>query len=329
MSVSRPSVGIFILGDVPPNQIVPLSRQVEACGFDELWFAEDYFMLSGFSSAAMALQATDSIKIGIGAVSSVVRHPAVTAMEATTIAGAFPGRFTLGVGHGVPAWTRQMKLYPKSVLTAMRESITAVKRLKNGETLTEQGDYFGYDNVSLTHPSPDLDVLAAVVGPKSIDLCAEIADGLLISALAGPEYVRTVSKRIKEQRRANGLSEDCRFVTYALTAVGDDRAAARAKVRAVCAFYLDAMGPTLLTEVYGVNDRIAAMQAEGGAAAIEEQMPDDWVDFLAIAGNSADCVRGIQAQAEAGSTSVILCVVPSEELPTQLDILGRDVISAL
>ena len=54
---SRP-IGIFILGDVPPKDIVSLSRQVENAGFSELWFAEDYFMLSGFSSAAMALQAT-------------------------------------------------------------------------------------------------------------------------------------------------------------------------------------------------------------------------------------------------------------------------------
>ena len=54
MPANTPPVGIFILGDVPPKNIVPLSRQVEACGFSELWFAEDYFMLSGFSSAAMA-----------------------------------------------------------------------------------------------------------------------------------------------------------------------------------------------------------------------------------------------------------------------------------
>ena len=65
---SRP-VGIFILGDVPPQRIVEPSRQVEASGFAKIWFAEDYFMLSGFSSAAMALQATDSIQVGVGAVS--------------------------------------------------------------------------------------------------------------------------------------------------------------------------------------------------------------------------------------------------------------------
>jgi 5,10-methylenetetrahydromethanopterin reductase len=327
MPANTPPVGIFILGDVPPKNIVPLSRQVEACGFSELWFAEDYFMLSGFSSAAMALQATDAIQVGVGAVSAVVRHPAVTAMEAATLAGAYPGRFTLGMGHGVPAWTRQMKLYPKSVLTAMRESVSAVKSLLAGETLNGQGEYFGFDDVTLSHPAPDLNVLTAVVGPKSVDLTAEIADGMMISALGGPEYVRTVSERIKIQRPDGG--RNFRFVTYALTAVAHKREDARAKVRAATAFYIDAMGPTLLTGAYGLNDQVAALIAEGGAGAVEEKMPDEWIDWLAIAGDPAECLAGIQSQFAAGSTSVVLCVVPSEELPEQLDIISREILPKL
>ena len=323
---SRP-VGIFILGDVPPQRIVELSRQVEASGFAEIWFAEDYFMLSGFSSAAMALQATDSIQVGVGAVSAVVRHPAVTAMEAATLAGAYPDRFTLGMGHGVPAWTRQMKLYPKSVLTAMRESVTAVKRLLAGETLNEAGKYFGFEDVKLTHPAPALRVLTAVVEPRSVDLTAEISDGMMISVLGGPNYVRKVTERIKTQRPAGAA--DFRFVTYALTAVARRREDARAKVRAATAFYIDAMGPTLLTGAYGVNDQVAALITAGGAASIEEQMPDEWLDWLAIAGEPADCLKGIQDQFAAGSTSVVLCIVPSEELPAQLDIIAREVLPRL
>ena len=327
MNGKAPPVGIFILGDVPPENIVKLSRQVEAAGFVELWFAEDYFMLSGFSSAAMALQATDSIKVGVGAVSAVVRHPAVTAMEAATLARAYPGRFTLGMGHGVPAWTRQMKLYPKSVLTAMRESVSAVKSLLAGKTLNQDGEYFSFVDVTLTHPAPELEVLAAVVGPKSVDLTAEISDGLMISALGGPEYVRTVTERIKKQR-LDGV-ENFRFVTYALTAVAYQRELARAKVRAATAFYLDAMGPTLLTGAYGLNDQLVGLIAEGGAQAVEDKMPDEWIDWLAIAGDPAECLAGIQNQFAAGSTSVVLCVVPSEELPEQLEIISREILPKL
>ena len=192
-TASRPT-GVFILGDVAPGNVVGLSRQVERCGFSDLWFAEDYFMLSGFACAGMALQATEEIDVGIGAVSNRVRHPAVTAMEASTLANAYPGRFTLGIGHGVPAWVAQMHLTPKSVLGSMREAIADVKRLLAGETLSQGGAYYGYERVALTHPAPGLAVLGAAVGPKSVDLCAEIADGMVISVLAGPHYVATVKR---------------------------------------------------------------------------------------------------------------------------------------
>ncbi len=320
-------IGIFILGDVPPKNIVKLSKQIEDSGFSEIWFAEDYFMLSGFSSAAMALESTKSINVGIGIVSCVARHPAVTAMEAATLAGAYPGRFTLGIGHGVPAWTRQMKLYPKSVLTAMRESVTAVKRLLNGETLDEQGEYFGFDAVKLTHPAPSLEVLTGVIGPKSIDLTAEIADGMVIGALAGPEYVSMVSKRIKSQRPDGG--KGFRFPTYALISTSNAREEARAKVRSLASFYLDAMGPTLLTGVYDVNEQLETLIDEGGSAALEQQMPDHWLDWLTVAGEPTECVNGIKNLFAAGSTSVVLCVVPSEELPEQLEMISREVLPRL
>jgi len=327
MSNNSHPVGIFILGDVPPNNIVKLSQQVEESGFSEIWFAEDYFMLSGFSSAAMALEATKSIDVGIGIVSGVVRHPAVTAMEAATLAGAYPGRFTLGIGHGVPAWTRQMKLYPKSVLTAMRESVTAVKRLLAGETLNEQGEYFGFDEVKLTHPAPSLQVLTGVIGPKSIDLTAEISDGMVIGALAGPEYVSLVSERVKSQRPDGG--RDFRFPTYALISASHARDEARAKVRSLASFYLDAMGPTLLTGAYNANDKLVELIAEGGCSALEQHMPDEWLDWLTVAGEPAECVSGIQNLFSAGATSVVLCVVPSEELPEQLEIISREVLPHL
>ena len=327
-TASRP-VGVFILGDVAPRDLVGLSQQVERCGFSDLWFAEDYFMLSGFASAGMALQATDAIDVGIGAVSNRVRHPAVTAMEASTLANAYPGRFTLGIGHGVPAWVAQMHLTPKSVLGSIGEAIGDVKLLLAGESLTQEGAYYGYDKVALTHPAPDLRVLAAVVGPRSVDLCAGIADGMVVSVLAGPRYVAAVRERIADVRRTQGLAQDFEIVVYALACVGEDRAAANAKVRPVTAFYLEAMGPTLITGVYDANEALAGMIEAGGAAAIEADMPDDWLDWLAVAGPPDDCRAGIEALFEAGATRVVLCVVPSEELPTQLEILGSEVLPGL
>jgi 5,10-methylenetetrahydromethanopterin reductase len=253
----------------------------------------------------------------------------VTAMEAATLARAFPGRFeSLGIGHGVPFWVRQMKLYPKSVLTSLREAVTGVKRLAKGEMLTEDGDYYSYDQVKLVHPAADLKVLTAVVQAKSLELTAKIADGLILSVLAGPDYVRYVGKELAPHWPAGGPPPGFQIVTYALASVHPDSNSARRKVRAATAFYLHAMGPTPMTGVYGANERVEEMIKAGGAAALEQGIPDEWLNWLSVVGNPTDAAAAIQKLFDAGSTSVVLCL-PAEGLAEQLDYIGREVLPRL
>jgi alkanesulfonate monooxygenase SsuD/methylene tetrahydromethanopterin reductase-like flavin-dependent oxidoreductase (luciferase family) len=323
---STQPIGALVFGDTPPDKIVDVCRNLENSGFSELWVAEDYFMLSGFASAAMALQSTKEINVGIGAISGRVRHPAVTAMEAATLAGAYPGRLRLAIGHGVPAWTSQMKLKPKSFLKSFRECTSAVKRLLNGETLNEDGEYYSFDNVTLTHPAPELDVLGAVVGPKSTDLAAEISDGIVLSVLSGPKYVETVRQNVEKIRSAKGLPAKFDVVTYVLASVGDDKEAVRAGLKGVAAFYLDAMGATLMTGVYGANDQLQQIIDEGGADAVAHNMPDDWMDWLTIGGTPDDCIQSIRNLFAAGTTSIVLCLIPTSDVDTQIKRFSESVL---
>ncbi len=323
-------VGVLLHGELPPNQIAGMSRMVEDAGFAELWLSEDYFLLSGFASAAIALQATQRVKVGIGAVSNRVRHPAVTAMEAATLAGAFPGRFyNVGLGHGVPVWIKQMNLAPKSLLESLKEALVSVSRLLKGETLTQTGAYYGFDKVTLHHPAPDLEVMAAVVGPKSIDLAATHADGLQISVLAGPKYVEAVANRIRAARSAAGLPPDFRIVTYVLACVDSDREKARQHLRKISAFYIGATGPNLLTNAYGVDQEVNALLERGGIPELEAGMPDEWLDWLGIAGSADEAAASVKALVDAGSTSVILCLIPSDKLAQQIEVSGREVLPKL
>ena len=99
------SVGVSLASSIPVTRLVEAYQLAELRGFDELWVHEDYFYHGGFAAAATALQATQHIAVGIGIVSAMVRHPAVTAMEIATLAGAHPGRLRVGIGHGAPQWT--------------------------------------------------------------------------------------------------------------------------------------------------------------------------------------------------------------------------------
>ena len=319
-------VGVLFHGSTPPADLVRLCQIAEDVGFSELWLSEDYFLMGAFSSAAMALQGTASIPVGIGIVSSIARHPAVAAMEISTLASAYPGRLRVGIGHGVPAWTKQMGLYPKSQIRALREAVTSIRRLLAGETVNESG-HFQFEAIQLQHPADGVPIYTGVVGPKSLALSGEVADGTVISALAGPKYVEYARKLIADAS-ATRVGEHT-LPVYALYCVDEDRGKARSVARSVAAFYLSAMGPTALTEVYGINDVLKDLIAQGGPESVAAEMPDEWLDWLTIAGEPEECAERIKLRHAAGASSVVLAPVPAETTETQIQLTAARVLPKL
>src|ERR1700712_3927516 len=122
-------LGLLIASQVPPEQIPDLAQLAESKGFGELWIPEDYFFYGGIAAALTALNATKDIKVGLGIVSALARHPAALAMEVSTIDRLHPGRLWPGIGLGVPHWVEQMGLLPKSPLAALRETVTNLRKL--------------------------------------------------------------------------------------------------------------------------------------------------------------------------------------------------------
>ena len=329
MANGRPPVGLVLGSSLPPEDISTVARRGEELGFGELWLAEDYFFTGGISGATAVLEQTKEIPVGLGIVSAMVRHPAVLAMEIATMARMYPGRVYPGIGLGVPAWIEQMGLTPPSQLGAMRECVGSVRRLLDGEELTESGTSFEFNQVKLTHPvSEKVPLYMGVVGPKMLKVSGEIADGTVISVLAGTEYVRWAREQIDAGRAAAGRSDHHRIVTFAMFSVDEDGATARDRLRGIMGFYLAAMARSSLTEVYGIVDELVIL-AEGGPASVANGMQDAWIDDLAVAGTPGECAERIQALLEAGSDSVILFPVPPEDATGVVEMAARDVLPRL
>lgn len=325
---NRSPVGVLVHGSTPPDKLVPVCRGIEDAGFGAVWLAEDYFFLGGPTSAAMALQATREIPVGIGILSAVVRHPAVTAMEISTLSLAYPGRLLTGIGHGVPFWTKQMGLYPKSPLRSLRTVIETTRALLDGETLTiTEGPYL-FDNVTLTHPNPGaVDLYAGVIGPKSLELAGEIADGTIMSVIAAPKYLDFAREWIAKGAAKSGRDPAAHAMpTFVLYHVDRDGDAARTAAREGLAFYLMAVGPTPMTGVYGINDQLVEILALGDLAAVTAALPDEWVDTFTIAGTPAECTGKIRAFLAAGATSVVLAPYPAGANDAVLALTAGDVL---
>ena len=323
------SVG-FVLGSaVPPENLVSGARTAEAGGFDEVWLAEDYFFTGGISAATLVLAATSNVRVGLGIVSAVVRHPAVLAMEIATLSRVYPGRLIAGVGLGVPRWIRQMNLFPPSALAALRETVTGVRRLLAGEELTEMGKVFSFDKVKLTYPETTPTPLhMGVSGPNMLKLSGEIASGTIMSVASSHEYVKYARERIDEGRAAAGRTDDHRLTVFALYSVDHDRDAARAAVKSPLAFY-KSNGPNTLTDVHGSSDVLADMINRGGYKTILAEMPDSWIDDLTVSGTPAECAAKIAAYHEVGADSVALFPMPSNRVEDLMRMTAAEVLPLL
>lgn len=322
-------IGLVLGSHMPPAHIAPMARQAEELGFGELWFSEDCFFSGGIAGASVALAATNHLPLGLGIVSAVTRHPAVLAMELATLDVLFPGRIYGGIGHGVPAWLDQMGLMAPAPLKALRQCLTAVRELLDGNPVTEDG-HFRFDDIVLTHPAVTrVPLYTGVVNERGLRMSGEVADGTVLSVLASPAYVGWARERITEGAKKAGRTDPHRVVTYALFSVAPDSKAAKQAVRAPIAFYLAAMPDTALSRVYGIQDELAELLAAGGAEAVAREMPDAWVDDLAVAGDPDECAEKLRRLLDAGSDSIGLWLFPADEASQVAKLASQEVLPRL
>jgi 5,10-methylenetetrahydromethanopterin reductase len=329
MTAEHP-IGLVLGSAVAPEDVSGAAATAEACGFDEIWLAEDYFFTGGIAGASLVLGNTSNITVGIGVVSAVARHPALLAMELSTLARVYEDRLIAGIGLGVPAWVRQMGLHPRSPLSALRECVTTTKSLLRGETVDLRGDVFAFNDVNLVYPETGTPtpIRMGVIGPKMLQLSGEVADGSVLSVSAGHDYVRWAKARIEEGRARGGRTDAHPITVFAIYAVDEDGAAARASARAKLAFYRQ-NGSNGLTDVYGISDQMDALVKQGGYEAILQGMPEQWVEDLTIAGTPEECAAKISAFYAAGADSVALFPVATDRTEEIIRLTADQVLPRL
>ena len=318
-------VGLLIGSHIPPGDIGPLAALAEANGFGEVWLTEDLWYTSGVVSAGAALAATSRIPVGLGIQSAVTRHSSIQALDVATLCHIYPGRFWPGIGLGLPAWLDQMGIMPAAPMRAVKETVETIKALLGGETVTIDSTQ-KLDEIHLAYPLETVPpIYIGAVGPRSIKQTGRIADGLVASTTSGTAYVKWARELLDEGAAAVGATERRRIVTFALFCGDDDPAAARDALRASLAFYLTIMQGTDLISVYGIDEELAEL-AQGGAERVAAEMPDQWLEDLAIAGNAEQCAEKIDALIAAGSDSVILFPAPFDRGRELVEFAGAKVI---
>jgi alkanesulfonate monooxygenase SsuD/methylene tetrahydromethanopterin reductase-like flavin-dependent oxidoreductase (luciferase family) len=212
------------LPQVPPERLRAVARAADDAGLAELWLWEDCFWGGAMSIASAILAWTDRLTVGIGVLPVPLRNVALTAMEAAALQRMFPGRITVGVGHGVQDWMGQVGARAASPLTLLGEYLQALRGLLDGDRLTVDGRYVKLDDVALgLPPATAPPVFAAATGPRTLEVSGRYADGTILdSASTTPDRLGAARQATGQARAAAGRGGPHPIVVYLLTVTGPD-----------------------------------------------------------------------------------------------------------
>lgn len=272
------TLGAVFLPQLPPERLRDVARAADDAGLEELWLWEDCFRESGIASAAAVLAWTERLRVGVGLLPVPLRNVALTAMEIATLDRLFPQRVSFGVGHGVQEWMAQVGALVESPMTLLREYLTALRALLRGEQVSVAGRYVRLDGVALDWPPASAPaVFAGAVGPRSLRLSGEIADGTILTGGTPPDRVRQARQLLDEGQAIAGRTEAHPVIVYLHTATGPAAA-----------------------------ERLEAERRRWGYDSTQD---------IGVAGDARAVAAAIQRWADAGADTVVLQPTPDDPDP--------------
>jgi len=309
------TLGVIFHPKFPPETLADYAQRAESAGFVELWLWDDCFLPGALTSAAIALTSTNKLKVGIGLLPAPAYNPLFAAMEITTLARAFPGRFMPGFGHGVGRWMAQIGVASKSSLKTLTETVRAIRQLLNGESVTAHGERVNLDQVRMQMVPAEIPPLyIGAMREKTLHLAGCEGDGTILTSMSSPAYVGWARQHIQAGMAESGRSHH-RIVVFLDVKVNNNGRIAR-----------DAMRQSLVRRLpwedvqlnaLGITSEVEAIIQKYDPDEVALQIPDEWLDAFAAAGTPQQVADAIQRWSAAGADSIVF--QPSDGDPDCLD----------
>lgn len=339
---SLPEIGYYTLAGAAeqPRDLIAEAHQAEALGIGHCFVSERFNTKEAAAICGAVGAVTNRLQITTAATNHNTRHPIVTASFATTMHRLTNGRFTLGIGRGVPAVQKAFGIPP--VTTAQMEQFARLmRRLFRGEAVQGYASNGVAHPVLMLDPSFDENVGLAMVafGPKSLELAGRCFDRVVLHTFFTQETLRRAVDTVRDSAERAGRDPDEIEVWSCLATVGDHLGseAILRKTVARLATYLQAYGdllvqtndwdpavlvrfradPTVQSFYEGGSMRVidSAATSVETLEKIAELLPAEWLSASAT-GTPLDCARAVQGELAVGASGVIMHgATPSELAP--------------
>jgi F420-dependent oxidoreductase-like protein len=293
---------------------VPLAmiQEADQLGYYAVWTAEAYGSDCVTPLAWIGAQ-TQHIRLGTAIMQMPARTPAMTAMTAMTLDQLSGGRMLLGLGLSGPqvveGWHGQAYGKP---LGKTREYVEIVRTiLAREQPVVHQGEHYqipyqgtdatglGKPLKSILHGRRDLPIYLAAIGPKNVELAAEVADGWLPIFFSPRHYDTVFRANVEAGFAKSGAGKSIAEFDIAPSvpvAMGDDVNQCRNTIKPFLALYVGGMGAKNknfyydLVCRYGYEAAAAQIQTlylQGKKLEAAMAVPDELVDDIALCGPKA------------------------------------------
>ena len=278
--------GLTIWLDQPLDAITDIAVAAEDAGFADVWLPDHYFLRDVYAAQALIATRTTSVRLATGIAAIQLRHPALIASAAATIAECSGGRAVIGIGPGGHEFPSQFAMRPKSPLTMLREAVAIIRQLTSGPA-GFRGDYFSADGSELGWRIDPPPIFLSARGPRMLELAGEIADGIIVHGIHR-DFIDYVRSRVAHgAARSCRHPGECRIAVMLDVEVDSDEAAAIDRLRPRCTLMAGGTYADELIPVYGFDPAaVATLRSALNDPAVAEasHVTDDMVRAFAIGG---------------------------------------------
>ena len=232
------------------DQLVEYTMAADRMGVTQAWSAEAWGMDAIVPLAYIAAK-TENIRLGTGILQISSRVPSMIAMTAQSLDTVSKGRFILGLGVSGPQVVEGLHgaAFAKP-LSRLRECVEILRLALAGEKLAYEGEHYllprpGGEGKALRlsqPPRPKLPIYLATLGPKSLQMTGELADGWLGTCFL-PEHADVFFNDLRAGADKAGRSlADIDIQAGGYFEIGDDVERLINERKPAMAFTLGAMG---------------------------------------------------------------------------------------
>lgn len=325
---------------------IELVREADRLGVHAVWTAEAYGS-DAVTPLAWLGALTERIKLGTAIMQMPGRTPANAAMTAMTLNQLSGGRFLMGLGLSGPqvveGWHGVSYAQP---LARTREYVEIVRRIFRREApLAFEGKhyqipYHGPDATGLGKPlkstlaaAPDIPLYLAAIGPKNVDLAAEIADGWLPIFFAPERYDAVFKSHVEAGLAKGGKSLDGFDIAPTVSVVVNDNLdICYNMLRPLLALYVGGMGARGrnfyydLAVRYGFEADAAEIQnlyLTGDKGAAMARVPAELIDAVALVGPRERVRERLNIWLDSPVTTLNMTVFDVETLRTMVELAAE------